>query len=78
MDLAGAGSKDFSRTLIRSGVASLLTRVGQFLTGQDIESYAVGGLVRDALLGRDTADIDIAVATDALEVAQKVAAALGG
>jgi len=78
MDLAGAGSKDFAGTLIEPGVASLLTRVSKILTGQDIEAYVVGGLVRDALLGRETADIDIAVAADALEVAPKVAVALGG
>ncbi|MFC1990351.1 CCA tRNA nucleotidyltransferase, partial [Chloroflexota bacterium] len=48
------------------------------LVGQGIESYVVGGLVRDVLLRRDTADIDIAVDLDALEVAPRVAAALGG
>ena len=34
--------------------------------------------MRDMLLGRDTADIDIAVAADALEIAPKVATAFGG
>ena len=58
--------------------SSLLIKVSNFLTEQHIESYLVGGFVRDVLLGRDTADIDIAVAGDALEVAPKVATALGG
>ena len=56
----------------------LLTKVSNFLTEQDVQSYVVGGFVRDVLLGRDTADIDIAVEADALEIAPKVATALGG
>jgi len=52
--------------------------VGNFLAERGIESYLVGGFVRDVLLGRDTADIDIALGQDALEVAPQVATALGG
>jgi len=51
----------------------LLTKVSSFLTEQNVKWYVVGGFVRDVLLGRDTADIDIAVAADALEIAPKVA-----
>ena len=58
--------------------ALLLTKVSNFLTKQDIQSYVVGGFVRDVLLGRDTADIDIVVAADALEIAPEVATALDG
>ena len=63
---------------IQPSASSLLTRVNQFLTEQGIKSYLIGGLVRDMRLGRDTADIDIAVSADALEIAPKVATALGG
>jgi len=63
---------------IDSRASSLLTAVNNLLTEQGVKSYLVGGFVRDALLGRDTADIDIAVAQDAVEIAQKVASALGG
>jgi len=56
----------------------LLATVSSFLSERDIKAYLVGGFVRDVLLRRDTADIDIAVTADALEVAPKVAAALGG
>ncbi len=56
----------------------LLTKISNFLTEQGIQSYVVGGFVRDVLLGRGTADIDIAVTADALETAPKVATALGG
>ena len=58
--------------------ALLLTKVSNFLTKQDIQSYVVGGFVRDVLLGRDTADIDIVVAADALEIAPEVANTLDG
>jgi len=57
---------------------SLLATVKNLLAEQGAKSYLVGGFVRDALLGRDTADIDIAVAQDGVEIAQKVASALGG
>ncbi len=56
----------------------LLSNVSKLLTEQGIRSYLVGGFVRDALLERDTVDIDIAVAADALEVAPRVATAFGG
>jgi len=58
--------------------SSLLTTVNNLLTKQGVKSYLVGGFVRDVLLKRGTADIDIAVATDAVEVAQQIANALGG
>jgi len=63
---------------IDSKVSSLLAAVDNLLTEQGVKSYLVGGFVRDLLLGRDTADIDIAVARDGVEIAQKVADALGG
>ena len=78
MSFAGKGAKDFLGSLIEPGASLLLTRVSDFLTEQGVKSYLVGGFVRDALLGRDTADIDVAVAADALEIAPKVATALGG
>ncbi len=62
---------------VKPEAARLLTRVGRFLADEGIQSYLVGGFVRDMLLGRDTADIDIAVA-DALTIAPRVASALGG
>ena len=64
--------------LIEPEASSLLTRVSTILTEQGVKSYLVGGFVRDALLGRATADIDIAVEADALEIASKLAIALNG
>jgi len=66
------------KLFIEPRASLLLTKVSNFLTEQSIQSYLVGGFVRDVLLGRDTADIDIAVAADALEIAPKLANALSG
>ena len=66
------------KLFIEPNALLLLTKISNFLTEQDIQSYVVGGFVRDVLLGRDTADIDIAVVADALEITPKVATALGG
>ena len=63
---------------VEQKTASLLKKLSQFLTQQGVDSYLVGGYVRDALLGRATKDIDIAVVATAPEVAQKVATALNG
>ena len=70
--------KEDLKLFIEPKASLLLTTVSNFLTEQDIKSYLVGGFVRDVLLRRDTADIDIAVAADAVEIAPKVANALGG
>ncbi len=66
------------RVLIRPRVLKLLRQLDAFVSARGVESFLVGGLVRDALLGRDTADIDIAVRADALEVAREVALFTGG
>ena len=71
------GEEDL-KLFIEPRASSLLATVNNFLTRQDIKSYLVGGFVRDVLLRRDTADIDIAVAADAVEIAPQVANALGG
>jgi len=78
MSLSEKALRGFFRSLTGSGASSLFTRVNTFLGERGIQSYVVGGFVRDLLLGRDVADIDIAVASDALEVAPKVADTLGG
>jgi len=64
--------------LVTPETSSLLTRIGHFLAEEGTKSYLVGGFVRDMLLKRETADIDIAVADDALQVAARAAAAMSG
>jgi len=56
--------------------ASLLTKVSDFLSQENIDSYLVGGYVRDTLLGRPTRDVDIAVDALAPEVAKRMATTL--
>ncbi len=56
----------------------LLTELSHLLAQQHVTSYLVGGVVRDALIGRATADIDVAIRADALEMTKKIAATLGG
>jgi len=56
----------------------LLTMISNFLTGQGIKPYVVGGLVRDILLNRETADVDIALNADALDIVPEIAASVGG
>ncbi len=63
---------------IEPDVLQLLSKIHYLLNKEGIEAYLVGGFVRDVLLGRSTADIDIAVAADAFEIATKAATALGG
>ena len=63
---------------IKLETSSLLASVSNFLIEQDTKAYLVGGFVRDVMLGRETADIDIAVSADALEIAQRVAILLDG
>lgn len=57
---------------------SLFLSVHRFLNERNIESYLVGGFIRDLLLGRDTADIDIVVKGDALEIAREMYLFTGG
>lgn len=69
---------NFFKPLTESQAFLLLSRLNNFLAEQGVQSYLVGGFVRDVMLGRDTADIDIAVAADALEISPRVADAFGG
>jgi poly(A) polymerase len=60
--------------------ASVLRTVGRVAEREGIEAYAVGGMVRDVLLERETTDLDfVTVGPDTgIELAEAVADALGG
>jgi poly(A) polymerase len=66
------------RIAVKPDVARLLSKISRFLAKEGVPAFLVGGFVRDVLLGRQTADIDIAVGANALKVAAWVAVALGG
>ncbi|MBN1863144.1 MAG: CCA tRNA nucleotidyltransferase [Dehalococcoidales bacterium] len=78
MDIGEKAPGDLFGSLVEPGLAALLNRVRDFLSGQGPRAYLVGGLIRDVLLSRETGDIDIALEGDALEVASRVATAFGG
>ena len=78
MDRRETSIKQALARLTEPPIGDVLARVNDFLSKKRIGAYLVGGIVRDALLGRRTADIDIAVAADALDVAAKAATALNG
>ena len=55
----------------------VVRRVGQLADDLGLGVYAVGGYVRDLLLGRPSKDIDFVVVGDGVAFARKVAKALG-
>jgi poly(A) polymerase len=55
----------------------VLARLQSFVVERHIEAYIVGGLVRDSILKRNTVDIDISVAGDALSAGPEIASYLG-
>ena len=63
---------------INPDLLGLLSKVSLILTQHNYPAYLVGGFVRDWLRGRETADIDIAVDGNALDIARKVAQTIGG
>ncbi|MBI4236111.1 MAG: HD domain-containing protein [Chloroflexi bacterium] len=62
-----------------TGVPSLVAEVACFLAARGGRAYAVGGYVRDLLLGREPHDVDIALAgDDPLATTKALADGLGG
>lgn len=58
--------------------AGLLADLRDFFRARGIEAYVVGGSLRDALLGRDSRDIDLSITADPLTAGPDLADALGG
>ncbi len=58
--------------------APILSALGPFAKTHGVELYLVGGSIRDLLLNRPTADLDFALATDALPFAKAFATHIGG
>jgi poly(A) polymerase len=63
---------------LEPAASRLLSEISRLLAKKHIPAYIVGGFIRDMLLGRVTADIDIGVDTDALAIAADVADSLDG
>jgi len=56
----------------------LRRRVAELARSSDLQIYLVGGTVRDALLGRESCDLDLAVDGSAIALARTLADALRG
>ena len=71
---------DLSTLLAQASFHPLLRRVGEVAEARGIAAYAVGGAVRDLLLGRTTTDIDFVTVGEGsgLKLAEAVGEALGG
>ena len=66
---------DLSDALRLPPVAS---RLVEFFGSRDAVAYIVGGAVRDAVLGRDSEDLDVALSGDAYLAGREIAEAFGG
>lgn len=68
------------RFRVKKDVMDILTKVQEFLGERGIEGYLTGGFVRDALMQRQSAelDVDIAVGAPAMHIARELAEALHG
>ncbi len=61
---------DLDLLLTDSAQKALLRRIGEIGAGHKLETYIVGGMVRDLLLSRPNHDMDIMVVGDALKLAE--------
>lgn len=76
--MMGVGGKAETVDLASSSGYPVLARVASLLHQKGIAAYLVGGYIRDVLLRRDTADIDVAIPDFDLRTGQRLAAELGG
>ena len=58
--------------------AGLLTELHDFFSSRGVEAYISGGFLRDALLGRESHDVDVSIAGDPLLLGRELADAFDG
>ncbi len=76
-----AGGQDLSSRLgqaLPPGRFALLRLIGRQAEKNGVAAYAVGGFVRDLLLGTPSVDFDLVIEGDAIGLARALAAAHGG
>ena len=71
-------NKKKNKLLIPESIKQILIEAGDIGDRQKIKVFAVGGFVRDLLLGVDNCDIDIVVEGDGLKFAQSLSGKLNG
>jgi len=69
---------DKNEVALKDETSQVLLRLRELFGQRSTQCYLTGGFVRDALVGRATADIDIVVAGKAMELAHEVARSLEG
>ena len=62
----------------RSENATILSRLKDYLQGQSLPAFLVGGYIRDSLRGAPTKDVDVAVQGDVISLSKEMAEAMGG
>jgi poly(A) polymerase len=67
---------DLDTLLPEASLKKLLRRIGEIGARHGLETYIVGGLVRDLILNRPNHDVDIMVVGDALHLAEMLSDAL--
>lgn len=63
---------------MQTDIVLILNKISSLLDRQEYQSYAVGGLIRDWFLDRETNDLDIVVNGNAIDIASEVAKAMKG
>lgn len=66
------------KLLIPIKILLTLNKISRFLQKRNTTGFIVGGFVRDQLLKRETSDVDITIAGDALDILHELAAILNG
>ena len=69
---------ELARQLEKLAQVPALQVLAELAAARGVQVYLVGGTVRELLLGRETHDLDLAVDHQTLELAQALAARLGG
>ncbi len=78
---AGRRRESLARPLAKNlppALHALLARVGALAAERQTPAHLVGGCTRDLALGRPNLDLDVVVEGDAIDLAQALAAELGG
>lgn len=73
--------QDLGKQLARAvppRLLEVLTAAGELAAADGMRAFLVGGAVRDVLLGRPLEDVDVVVEGNGLQLAGRLAAALGG
>ena len=75
---AVASASDFTNLLTRASFPPIVMAAARILAPSTPTAFLVGGVVRDAILGRETWDVDIAISASSIETGEELARLMGG